>query len=100
MLYKFIFSTGFKAKYVGYVEMGNRGDIKLIDKAAKLLLSPNSNYSLETMISVRKMIDVSFEIGELGVKVVEKDTSEVSMLLNNYFVIAAFFLLLSTCKLF
>lgn len=67
--------------------MGNRGDIKLIDKAAKMLLSPNSNYSLDTMNSVRKMNDVSFEIGELGVKVVDKNTSEVCMPINKQFLV-------------
>ncbi|KAK5640774.1 hypothetical protein RI129_009321 [Pyrocoelia pectoralis] len=71
-------SAGFKATFFGYVHTGNVGDVKQIDKAVRLLLSPYKkspeNSDLKHKV-VRKSI--FFEVGEIGVKIVDSQSSNV-----------------------
>lgn len=65
--------SGFRVKYVGSAVIGSRGDVKLIDKGAKAVLTSFNDKNK----GKNKITDVYFEIGELGVKVVDKLTSVV-----------------------
>lgn len=62
--------------YLGYIHVGRHGDVKQIDRMAKMLLYPR----LEGLQKEHKKVkqNVFFEIGEIGVKVVDCDSSEVS----------------------
>ncbi|XP_018331375.1 uncharacterized protein LOC108741176 isoform X2 [Agrilus planipennis] len=69
-------STGFSAKYVGSSYIGMLGNTRQIDIAYKNLLSPfrQSETDKERKI-VKKFVNI--EIGELGVKVYDCETSQV-----------------------
>lgn len=72
----FICSAGFRVTYLGYIEVGRFGDVKQIDRAAKMLLYPR----LEGWQKDHKKLkqSVFFEIGEIGVKIVDCDSNEVN----------------------
>ncbi|KAK4874706.1 hypothetical protein RN001_014066 [Aquatica leii] len=71
-------SAGFKATYYGFVNTGRTGDVKQIDKSVRLLLCPykgcvegsDFNYKI-----IKK--NVFFEVGEIGVKVVDCLSSNI-----------------------
>ena len=72
-------STGFNVTYIGYVEVGKRGDAKQIDKAVDVLLSSNT-FSLSTADGLsceRLKKDSIFQVEELGIKCVDEITNEV-----------------------
>lgn len=58
--------------------MGRHGDVKQIDRVAKMLLYPRLE-GLQKEHKKMKQI-VFFEIGEIGVKIVDFDSSEVNTL--------------------
>lgn len=62
-------------KYLGNLEIGNRGDVKVIDKAARNILSTFNKKKSEH--DLPKIQDVYFEIGEMGVKIVDNVHYEV-----------------------
>lgn len=69
-------SAGFKVTYLGYMDVGKHGDVRQIDRAAKMLLYPR----LEGLQKEHKKLkqSVFFEIGEIGIKVVDFESNEVS----------------------
>lgn len=68
----FLYSSGHRTVYLGSIEIGNKGDVKQIDKAAMVLVSPYK----KTGSGVKRK-NVVFEIGELGVKVIDVESSDV-----------------------
>lgn len=84
----FLYSAGQKAVYIGWVEIGSRGDVKQINKAATLLVSPYPKQSHPDSKFKKVEKDVCFEIGELGVKVVDPISSEI-VLKNSYMEISS-----------
>lgn len=77
-VYEGSFSAGFKVTYLGLVHVGKQGDVKQIDKSVKLLLSPYKNLVQDSSLkSEKQKHSVFFEIGEIGVKIVDCETSEV-----------------------
>lgn len=72
-----IFSPGFHVTYLGKVEVGKQGDTKQIDKAGKLLLSPYKTAMHDFTIHEKVKKKASFEIGEIGIKVVDVETKQV-----------------------
>lgn len=81
-------SSGFKVKYVGNVEIGNRGDIKVIDKAARTILGTFNSKNQSISNNNPKIQEVFFEIGEMGVKIVDKVSCEV-LLKHSYMEISS-----------
>lgn len=75
IIYSF-YSSGFKIKYIGNVEIGNRGDVKVIDKAARTILA-TFNSKNKNVNGTPKIQEVFFEIGEMGVKIVDKVNCEI-----------------------
>lgn len=72
-----ISSAGFKATYLGCVNVGKAGDVRQIDKAVRMLLSPyRNNISANSKYKLLKKA-IHFEVGEIGVKVVDSQSSEV-----------------------
>lgn len=61
---------------MGYIHVGRHGDVKQIDRMAKMLLYPR----LEGLQKEHKKVKetVFFEIGEIGVKIVDFESSEVN----------------------
>lgn len=74
--------NGFLVKYIGCVEVGNRGDVKVIDKATRRILAMYNDKS-KTRSDSPKIQEVCFEIGEMGVKIVDKITSTVNLMFGN-----------------
>ncbi|KAB0793857.1 hypothetical protein PPYR_13477 [Photinus pyralis] len=70
-------SAGFKATFFGLVHTGKLGDVKQIDKAVRLLLSPYKK--TDSSDSKHKVVrkPIYFEVGEIGVKVVDSQSSNV-----------------------
>lgn len=75
--FTFIFSAGFKVTYLGYVHVGKHGDVKQIVKFGKLLLKSSEDATQSEYKKLKQL--VFFEIGEIGVKIVDFETSEVSL---------------------
>ncbi|KAF5288300.1 hypothetical protein FQR65_LT12032 [Abscondita terminalis] len=71
-------SAGFKATYYGFVNTGRTGDVNQIDKSVRILLYPykghidNSDFKYKIVKQA-----VFFEIGEIGVKIVDCQSSEI-----------------------
>lgn len=65
--------------YLGNVNVGKRGDVKQIDKYSKLLLSPFHSSNLDDCKYEKAKKVVFFEVGEIGVKIVNFENSEVSI---------------------
>lgn len=64
--------------YLGLVHVGKQGDVKQIDKSVKLLLSPYRELVQDNSMRIEKQKQsVFFEIGEIGIKIVDYETSEV-----------------------
>lgn len=72
------FSAGFKVTYLGHIDVGRHGDVRQIDRAARMLLYPRLE-GLQRDYKKTKQI-VFFEIGEIGVKIVDFDSNEVNKL--------------------
>lgn len=74
--------------YVGYVSTGCTGDVKEIDKAIKFIIKSHHHKDKDRekedvgpkMKRVKKSIN--FEIGEIGVKIVNSENGDVSIFLN------------------
>lgn len=62
---------------MGYIDVGRHGDVRQIDRAAKMLLYPRLE-GLQREHKKTKQI-VYFEIGEIGVKIVDFDSNEVKI---------------------
>lgn len=62
---------------MGYINVGRHGDVKQIDRSAKMLLYPR----LEGLQKEHKKVKqiVFFEIGEIGVKIVDFANNEVNI---------------------
>lgn len=74
-------SAGYQVTYVGFVLTGSTGDVKEIDRAIKMMIKCHS-YKVDFGPKLEKVKKtVSFEIGEIGVKVVAVENGNV--LLNH-----------------
>lgn len=73
-------SAGYQVTYVGFVLTGSTGDVKEIDRAIKMMIKSHS-YKVDFGPKLEKVKKtVSFEIGEIGVKVVGVENGNVSVL--------------------
>lgn len=66
---------------MGCIEVGNRGDIKQIDKAVSNFLAPTISSTCDDSLKYEKVKKiVLFELGELGVRCVDPATSSVLLM--------------------
>lgn len=63
--------------YLGNVNVGKHGDVKQIDKYSKILLSPFHSSKQDDCKYEKAKKVVFFEVGEIGVKIVDFENSEV-----------------------
>lgn len=78
----FYFSSGYDVRYLGYVDVGSNGNVKQVEKAVtRMCITQGVEASIASMdgMAVTKVNKiVTFEFGEIGIKVKDVQTNEVS----------------------